>query len=183
MRIWEASDDIKKLVEETKTAHHPHLAQAKIWVLVADTKPIKDNKLVSVRAAKCTKTEKLKAGYDFKIMVTAEAWRLLTDAQRAIAIDEALCHCGVKFLPQTVIVNKKPVVVKDDIGRIIYTNEIEIDEDDNPKWRMNQPDMATYFQLLTRYKAYNDDIQNGLNAIEGKPLKTLTPAQEPPEVE
>lgn len=176
MQIWEASDEYKQLVKDIKDIHHPHLAQASIWVLISDTKAIVDNKLVATDTRRTTNTEKLKTGHDFKIMIRGSAWNILTDAQRRIAIDEALCRCGVKYVPETIEVNGKKEIITDEIGRIVYTNEIALDGQGNPKWKINNLDAGAYFAMLQRHGLYNEGIENIQLVLAGQPPKGPTAA-------
>lgn len=170
-QIWEATDEYKQLVNDLKNAYHEHLALASIWVLITDQKHIVDNRLVITDTKRCTKTEKLKTGHDFKITIRAESWPVLTEAQRKIAIDEALCRCGVRFMPETMNINNKDIPIRDDIGRVIYTTTIATDDQGNPKWKMNQLDAGAYFGLLQRYNVYSEEVGNILNVLSGKPIK------------
>lgn len=179
MAIWEAPQDIRDLVAEVKEAHHKHLAQAKVWVLVNDANPIVDNQLIATGSSRCTSTEKLRTDNDFKIIVIAEGWHALTNGQRRLAIDEALCRCGVHYVPLTQKVNKKDEVIKDEIGRIVYTDKIATDGEGNPKWKINRPDASLYFQLLQRHAIYSDAVENVQNALANKPLKQPIAATQP----
>lgn len=166
--IWEAPDDIRRTVEHVKAEHHPHLANASLWVMMSDSKGIVDNRLVPTTTRLCTKTERLSAGHDFKITISMEAWDKLTDAQRRIAIDEALCRCGVKCEPKTVVVNGKEEVIKDDLGRVIYSEEVAIDKEGRPRWRVLKPDAALYFPLLRRHQLYSEEAENVQRVLDGK---------------
>ena len=169
--IWEAPDDIRRNVEALKLEHHPHLANASIWVLCSDGKALRNNQLLVTQTRKCTKTEKLSTGRDFKIIIMMEAWSVLPDAARQIALDEALCRCGVKYIPQTVEVNGRKEVVKDEVGRIIYTDQIEYDAEGAPKWRINPPDAGLYYALLQRRGQYSEEAENVTRALGGKAIK------------
>ena len=169
--IWEAPQEIRIAAETIKDEFHPHLSNASLWVLCSDGKALRNNQLVVTQSKKCTKTEKLSTGRDFKIIVMAEAWSLLPDSARRIALDEALCRCGVKYVPQTVEVNGRKEVVKDDLGRIIYTDQIEFDRDGVPKWRINPPDAGLYYALLQRHGQYCEEAENAGRALGGKPIK------------
>jgi hypothetical protein len=169
--IWEAPEEIRRMAEQIKLEHHPHLSQAGLWVLCSDGKAIRNNQLLVTQSKKSTKTEKLSTGRDFKIIVMMEAWSLLPDAARRIALDEALCRCGVKYVPQTVEVNGRKEVVKDELGRIIYTDQMEYDTEGVPRWRINPPDAALYYPLLVRHGQYAEEAENVTRALTGKPLK------------
>lgn len=168
---WEAPSDIKQLVKEIRDNHHPEIAQASIWCLITDANGIHDNRVRSTITRKCTKTENLSTGHHFKIFVYAETWAKLTDAQRRIAIDEALCRCGVKYIPETIEVNGKRETLKDDLGRVIFTNEMAFDQDGTPKWKINKPDAEIYFAMLKRHVMYSEEVENTQRVLEGKPLK------------
>lgn len=169
--IWEAPADIANLVRRVKEKHHhPRLALASIWVLVSDSKAIRDNRFVPTQSRKCTRTEKLSSAHDFKIVVMAEAWEMLTNEQRFTAIDEALCRCGVRYIPQMLEINGKKEPVKDDLGRTIYTDEISYDKEGVPKWKINAPDAGLYFGLLGRHGEYCEEARNVVRALAGKPL-------------
>lgn len=169
--IWEAPADIRRAAEQIKLEHHPHLANASLWVLCSDGKAIRNNQLLVTQSKKCTQTEKLSSGHDFKLIVMAEAWSALPDAARKVALDEALCRCGVKYVPQTVEVNGRKEVVKDEIGRVIYTDQIEYDNEGRPRWKINPPDAGLYYALLERHGAYSDEADNASRALAGKPIR------------
>jgi hypothetical protein len=176
--IWEAPLEIEQLVKRIKQEHHKRLTQASVWVLVSDAPGIRDNRIIATQSKKATKTEKLTTGHDFKIIVMAETWSNLTDAQREVAIDEALCRCGVKYIPQTVEVNGKKEVVKDDLGRTIYTDQIAYDKEGNPKWKIEPPDAGLYFDLLKRHGSdYSEEAENVRRVLSGEPVKRPVAAE------
>lgn len=171
MNIWEAPQEIKEMIAEIKAKFHLHLAQASIWALCSDANHIIDNQLVATATRRCTRTEHMKTKHHFKIEIIANGWHHLTDNQRRIAIDEALCRCGVRYLPSMQTVNKKAVVIKDDLGRTVYTDTIATDGEGIPKWKINKLDAGVYFALLQRHSHYSEGVENIINALEGKPLK------------
>jgi hypothetical protein len=175
--VWQAPDDIRRQVESIKDQHHPHLSAATIWVLCSDSKAVRDNRIVVTTSRRCTKTEKLSSGHDFKITVFTESWSSLPNAARTIALDEALCRCGVRYVPAMVEVNGKKEIIKDEWGRIIYTDEIDYDKEGVPRWKINQPDAGVYFGLLTRHGQYAQEVENISRALAGKPLILPTAAQ------
>ncbi len=181
--IWEAPIEIRNRLNEAKNAEHPHLTQASLWVLCSDSKAIRDNRVIATQTRKCTKTEKLSSGHDFKVIIMMETWANLTDTQREIALDEALCRCGVRFLPETIEINGKKEILKDDLGRIIYTDEIAYDKEGIPKWKINHPDAGLFFPLLARHRQYSEDAENVVRALEGQPLKLPISAQRADAVE
>lgn len=172
--IWQAPDEIRRTIIELRDEHHPHLAAASFWALVSDGKAIRSNRLVVTQSKKCTGTEKLSTGHDFKIIVMAEAWAELPDKARRIHLDEALCRCGVKYVPQTMEVNGKKEIVKDELGRVVFTDEIDYDKNGSPKWTINPPDAGLYYDMLMRHGEYSEEAENVNRAIDNKPIKQPT---------
>jgi hypothetical protein len=175
--VWQAPDDIRRQIETLKDEFYPHLANASIWVLCSDGKAVRNNRVLVTTTSRCTKTEKLSSGHDFKITILVESWSLLPDSARTIALDEALARCGVKYVPAKVEINGKKEIVKDEWGRTIYTDEIDYDKEGQPRWKVNPPDAGVYFTLLMRRGEYNEDVENVLRALAGKPLKLPTAAE------
>ncbi|MBI1368295.1 MAG: hypothetical protein GC162_06540 [Planctomycetes bacterium] len=174
--IWQAPEEIRRQVNELKEEHHVHLAMAGVWVLCSDGKSVRDNHIVVTQTKKCTQTEKLSTGNDFKIVIMMEAWATMPDAAREIALDEALCRCGVRYVPQTMEINGKKEVVKDELGRVVYTGEIDYDKEGNPRWKVNPPDAGLYYKLLQRRGKYNEEADNVTRALADKPLKNIVVA-------
>jgi hypothetical protein len=169
--IWEAPPEIRRALEEIKVDHHPHLANASIWALCSDGKAIRNNQLIVTQSKRCTQTEKLSAGADFKVIILMEAWSQLPDAARRMALDEALCRCGVRYVPQTMEVNGRKEVVKDELGRIVYTDQIDYDKEGRPRWKINPPDAGLYYAMLQRHARYCEEADNVAAALAGKPIR------------
>lgn len=182
MDLWDAPQEIVDIVTNLRP-NHPHLNTASIWVLVSDGKHIVDNRLVPTKTSLCTKTEKYKTGNDFKITVMAAAWAMLTDKQREVAIDIALSKCGVKYEPQSVEVNGKKEILKDDIGRTLFTNEIQYDKNGNPKWKLNKPDAEIFYNILDKYGLYETSVENVKRVLNNEPLIQPLTAERADEVD
>jgi len=177
MNVWNATAEIAATGRKVKESHHhPRLALASIWWLICDSKPIQSDRFIAVKTQRCNKAEKLETQHDFKIVIIAEAWEMLTNDQREQALDEALCHCGVKYIPQMLEINGRKEPVKDDMGRIIYTDVISYDGDGVPKWKINQPDAGLFFAMLQRHGEYSEDARNVIRALNKKPLLQPTAA-------
>jgi len=169
--IWEAPKDMRELFERVRHDHHqPRLAQASIWVLVTDAPGVRGDQVITTTVHKCSAAEKLASGHDFRIVVRSETWANLADPQRLIAADEALCQCGVKYVPQTVEVNGKKEILKDEWGRVLYTDQISYDEQGVPRWKLNKPDAALFYVLLGRHGEYCEAAENVTRALDRRPL-------------
>lgn len=172
--IWNAPAEISRLVHELRDEHHPHLAQASLWVLCSDAKSVRHNHVIVTESKRCTKTEYLENKHDFKIIVLMEAWANLPDAARRIALDEALCRCAVKYVPQMMEVNGRKEVIKDELGRTVFTNEIDHDKEGRPRWYIKPPDASLYFPMLQRHGRYCEQADNAVRALNDKPLREPT---------
>lgn len=169
--IWEATHDIKKSLLAIRDQHHPHLIAASFWLLVTDAGHLSGNRVRYWRSAVTSKEERLATQMDFKVTLYAGSWSEATDRQREIILDEALSGCGVKYVPQTVEVNGRKEVVKDDLGRIVYTDQIDYDLEGRPKWCRMAHDAAIFFGMVRRHGDYCDELENLQRARDGKPLK------------
>ena len=176
--IWEAPSNIVDIFERVRREHHERrLAKASLWYLVSDGPAVSRNQVVHTKVNRCTKPEKLASGHDFRIVVLAESWSHLTDAQREVVADEALCRCGVKYVPRMVEINGKEQPLKDEWGRVIHTDQISYDDEGVPKWVLNPPDAGLFYAVLRRHGEYREAAENVVRALAGEPL--LGPANAP----
>lgn len=168
--IWNAMNEITRIIESRKARFHEHLRDTTIWALCTDAKHVTGNRLNKIKVAKTTNTERLNVNSAFKFTIFMGWWTEATDDQRLVAIDEALARCGVKYEPQKVVINGKEQTAKDNWGRTLYTKAIAYDEDGNPKWRVNKPDAEVFFELVQRHGAYTPEVANVQRALNGEEL-------------
>lgn len=166
---WKAPKEIVELVNEVKNKHHvPRLLEANVAVALTDTKPFKKNRFNYGNVVKFSTFNQMWQGarYDFCITLCATVWRdILTDVQRESLIDLLLERCSVEYEPETVEENGKKIVLKDDVGRIKYTDEIKVDEEGVPKWVVNPLDLHVFAQNAKRYGLWCDDLDEIKSAI------------------
>ena len=95
--MWEkAPEEVRKLVDDTVKAHHHHLLDAKIGVLMRDEAPIAKGRATWGKASLVNAQWKplLKQELDFVIWFAYDTWfDVLDDTQRKALVDHELCHC------------------------------------------------------------------------------------------
>ncbi len=176
---WKASSDIAELLNTVKEKHHaPRLAQASVAVCFDDSKPFVHNKLNLGKVFKFNELNKLWqiAKHDFCIVICSDVWySLLRDPQREALLDLQLTRCEVQYLPVTQEVNKKKKVVKDEWGRIQYTQDVKLNEAGEPIWRILPLDLDVFAKNVRRYGLWFDDLVDLKQAIAGARESTVEP--------
>lgn len=166
-----ATPQVCQLMGEIKEKHHPHLEQALIALSFVDSKPFVKDRINLGRVGRFSPAVKLwfpnDAKYDFHITVCADVWfGLLNDQQRESYLDLVLTRCKVEYEANTVLINGKKQVVKDDFGRIEYTNQVKTDDEGQPVWKVVPLDLAVITENLKRYGIWYDDLLELKKAIE-----------------
>lgn len=159
---WKVPSDILDLIQEIQTRHHePRLANASIACCFDDSKPFVRNKINLGKVTKFSPLAKLWQGqrYDFCFVICSELWySVLKPNEREAYIDLLLTRCQVEYVPETIEENGKKKPVKDEWGRVQYTNEIKLDDEGNPKWKVAPLDIETLTENVRRYGLWLDCI-------------------------
>jgi hypothetical protein len=140
--VWKSPDEISSFVLTlAEKNHYPRLENATFAVAFDDSKPFVKNK------------------FNFSIVLSSEVWvDVLNVEQREALLDLHLSSCVVEYVPQTVQEGKKKKVVKDDWGRIQYTDEIKLDDNSTPKWYVTPLDFSAFAQNVSRYGLWCTDF-------------------------
>lgn len=168
----EAPSQVRQHVDILKEKYHPHLSQAKIAVAFTDTKPFVKDRLNLGKVSKFSKSAKLwhpkEKKYDFCIYICTDVWYeiLNTDAQKEAFLDLKLCQCRVNYVPEFYEENGKKFPVKDDFGRIQYTNEIKLDKDGEPSWKVTPSDLKVFGENIRRFGLWFEDLLELKEIIE-----------------
>lgn len=170
---WEAPQNVFDLVQEVQSKYHsPRLDEAAIAVAFVDSKPFLKNRLNLGKVNKFSEFNKLwqMEKYDFCITICADLWHSILDTnqKREALVDLQLNRCTVEYVPEVVIENKKKKVVKDEYGRIKYTNEVKLDKDGNIKWRIEPLDLVVFAANVRRYGLWYDELSEFSAAIRTK---------------
>ena len=167
---WKVPADVNNLAQAVKAKHHPHLETASIGVVFDDSKPFKNDQLNWGKTQKFSDLNKLfqiPHSYDFCIVLSSDVWHDVLDAsQKEALLDLHLSRCAVEYVPETVTVNGKKNVIKDDYGRVKYTKEMKFDDSGNPKWKVNSLSISVFSQNVRRYGLWCEEFTELSEAVQ-----------------
>lgn len=166
---WAADSSVVNLFNDIKNKSHlPRLEEAEIAVCFQDSKPFSKGRFNWGKVRRFQPVDKLwhsyDKKYDFLIILSSDAWNvILTSSQREALADLHLTRCSVDYEPVTEEVTVKGVVkkkiLKDDWGRIEFTNEIKRDkETGDPKWKIHPLDLPVFADNVSRYGLWCSDL-------------------------
>lgn len=166
-----AAADIRQKLTDIKVANHPHLEQALIALEFVDSKPFIKDKVNLGKVSRFSKATQLwfsqDAQYNFLISVCADVWYgILKETQREALLDLHLTRCGVAYEPETVVINGKKTTVKDEFGRVEYTDQIKTDDEGRPVWKLSPLDIGVITSNIRRYGLWYDDLLELKDAIK-----------------
>ena len=169
--ITKAAPFVQQLLSEVRQKHHPHLDQALIGLAFADTKPYVRDCLNLGKVSKFTPAARIWMSkdqqYDFAITLSTDVWfDILNADQREPLIDLNLSRCQVEYEPETVQVNGRKQVVKNDHGLTQYTDEMKTDDEGRPVWRVAPLDIMVLADNVKRYGAWYTDLLELKEAVE-----------------
>ena len=171
MLIWQANSEVHKLVETIKIKNHlPRLQEAKVAVCFNDAKAFIGDRFNWGKVAKFSPMAKIfqpeDRRYDFCVTIASDAWvAVLDEKQREALLDLHLERCQVEYVPVMIEENGKKIPVKDEWGRIQYTDQIKMDEDGIPKWKIVPLDLNVFQQNVWRYGCWCYDLADFKTAI------------------
>lgn len=149
--------------------NHERLKEASVGVCVTDAKPFKAGKVNLGKAMKFSDFAKTwqSPKYDFCLVLCADLYyQILNDSEREALLDLLLTCCDVEYEPLTQTVNGKEVKVVDDWGRTQYSDQIKIDDEGNPKWKLNSLDLVVFVKNATRYNLWLKRVMDGLDSLQ-----------------
>lgn len=172
MLIWKAPNNVIELLESVVNQHHlPRLEDARFAVAFSDAKPFIRNRFNWGKVMKFNDFNKLWQGhptYDFSIILCADVWHdILSEQERPALLDLHVTRCTPDYEPEVVIEGNKKMPVKDDWGRVKYTNVRKTDDEGKVKWRINPLDLDTFTQNVVRYGTWMHQLleSDGLNQM------------------
>jgi hypothetical protein len=185
---WPAGQDVLDLFTVVKEKHHhDRLFQAKIAVCFSETKPFIKGRFNWGKVMKFSPLMKLwhptHSKYDFMVILCADAWHsILNSYQKEALVDLHLTRCSVDYIPAMAVDEYgKNKVVKDEWGRIQYTNEIKFDDENNPKWKVLPLDILVFTENVLRYGPWSEDIHMFKEALDQVPVPTAEEDDDAPE--
>jgi len=166
--ITKAPPPIIDLLNEVKE-HHSQLETANIAVCMADSKPFTKGKLNLGKVLKFSDFNKIWQGikYDFCITLCVDVWyQILNDVQREALLDLHLTRCTVEYEPLTQEINGKSKVVKDDWGRVQYSDQVKYDDNGDPKWTVQPLDLVVFAENARKYNLWMKEVIDGLDTLQ-----------------
>lgn len=161
MEVWAADAEVFELLSKVKEKHHTRLLEANIAVAFVDSKPFTKGRFNWGKAIKFKPSMKVwqDVKYDFLITICCDAWDLILDAeQREALLDLHLECCQVEYVPEMENVNGKQKPVKDKWGRLVYTEEVKLDDSGEPKWKVEPLDLHIFQKNVKRFGCWCQDL-------------------------
>lgn len=163
-----ADSKVIELFKEVKEKDHlPRLAEAEIAICFIDQKPFNKGNFNWGKVRRFQSVDKLwhpdHRKYDFLITLSLDAWNILNAGQREALADLHLTRCSVEYEPVKEEVTVKGVIkkriVKDDWGRVEYTQDIKRDpETGEPKWKVIGLGLHVFCANVKRYGSWIEEI-------------------------
>lgn len=171
---WKAPAEIEALVNQVRQKYHSErLAGASLAICLDDSKPFVRNKLNLGKISKFNPLAKLwlSQKYDFCLSIPSELWHsVLKNDEREAYLDLQLTRCGVEYIPEEAEdEDGKMKVVKDEWGRIKYTNKPKTDDEGEPKWKVLPVDLEVLASNVRRYGLWYDGLSDLKDAIIAAP--------------
>lgn len=170
---WIAPDNVISMLNELKTSNHSRLitesGECGVTVVLADVKPFINNRFNWGTVKKFSEFNRLfmPTPIDFCIVVSSDAWhQILDNDQRKALIDLHLTRIEPEYLPEVNVVNGKKKPVKDEFGRVVYSQELKLDENGQVKWKVNPLDLCTFIDNVVRFGCWAEELQNFKEAME-----------------
>lgn len=164
MLVWHANNEVQDIVREIKEKSHcPRLEEANIATSFNDGKPFKDGQFNWGRVVKFSPEAKIwhpkDKRYDFHISIPSDSWHsILNGSQRVAWLDLLITRCQVDYVPVFTEENGKQKPVKDEWGRIQYTDEIKRDDEGVPKWKLHPLDLSVFQSNVSRHGCWLQDL-------------------------
>ena len=160
--IWKVSDEVISVFNSVKDKFHSRIKDVRIALCFDDSKLFVKNKLNLGKVVKFNSLNKLwqNNSYDLCLIIPADLWTdvLKDNSQREAYLDLQLTRCDVEYIPQEIKENNKKIKVKDDYGRIQYTNEPKLDKDGNLKCVVSPIDIEVYTNNVSRFGLWYESL-------------------------
>lgn len=172
MIVWQANEEIFNLLNKIKEQHHhPRLERAAVAVCFNESKPFKKGRFNWGNVSKFSSVSRIwqQKPYDFCLTLSSDAWvGVLDNSQKEAWLDLCLTRCDVEYKPVVTVENGKSIPVKDEFGRIEYTDEIKEDKESFPLWRVNPLGVEVIQSNVKRYGTWCQDFLDLKEVLEDK---------------
>jgi hypothetical protein len=168
---WPAPKEIWDMVEELKGKYHaPQLDNATVAVAMKDDKPFVKNRLNFGKVSRPSPAAQIwmKEPHTFCITLCADVWQgILKPEQQIAMLDLHLTCCEPAYEPETVLEGKKKIVVKDEFGRVKFTNTIKKDKDGDIVWQVLPMDIVVIGKNVQRFGLWWTDVEDFAQTVIG----------------
>jgi len=167
---WKCPDNVFELLSFVKAKHHPDLEKAAFSIAFNDSKPFIKNRFNWGGVNRFSEFHKIwhDTKIDFCVTICSDVWHsILDNDQREALLDLHLTRCELEYVPEIVIEGKKKIVVKDEWGRIKYTDEIKLDDNGLPKWMVVPLDLTVFCKNVKRYGLWCAELEDLQSAMIG----------------
>lgn len=138
-KTYETAENVESIAGGLIPNYHPELATARIMYVFVSEASKKNGKDVLGKAQKLSGFSEWALENDFVITVAQDKWQELTENQRTALVDHMLERCSG-----------------------------EEDEDTGEmKWRIRDPDVQEFPNILHRHGAWNEDLQGFVSMAQG----------------
>lgn len=129
--FFKAGQDIEDLAQELMATHHPEISGANFgyWMKDKASKTELEQGLVVV-AKKVPPLFKEITGLDFVLVINSDGWVEMSNLEKTIKLDSALCCCTVK------------------VGE---DGEEKLSQDGNPIYEIKKPNLVEFVTIVDRY--------------------------------
>ena len=167
---WKApAEMIERMEAVIEKYHMPRMTNVSVALALTDAKPFSKNRLNLGTVKKFTDFHKIwqKEPADFCITLPMVVWQdVLQDQQREALLDIHLTRIEPVYEPEVVIENGKKKVIKDEFGRVKFTETIKEDKDGNPKWQILPLDLLVTARNVRRFGLWFDDLIELKSAVD-----------------
>ena len=161
---WKAPAEVVELMEDIREKYHlPRLEGVSIAVALKDDKPFVKNRMNFGKVSKVSPSARIwmREPHDFCITLCADVWMtILNPQQREALLDLHLSCCEPVYEPETIIENKKKIVIKDEYGRVKYTDDVKLDKDGAPVWQVVPADLVVIGRNVRRFGLWFADLED-----------------------
>lgn len=170
---WKVQQSVLDLIHKVQHKNHPRLETASIAACFQDGKAFVKNKMNLGKVLKFSPFNKLWQldKHDFCLLIPSSLWNeVFQEEQKEAYVDLQLTRCEVEYEVQVIEENGKKIKVKDEWGRVQYTEQMKTDDEGNIKWKVLPLNGAVGLEVFTsnvrRYGTWLDSIEDLKEAMD-----------------
>lgn len=173
--FWLADSDLNVKLKDLIEKHHKcrlstNFGDCKVEIVLSDSKPFIEDKLNWGSVKKNNKFNQvwMNKYFDYCIVLSSELVKILNQNQKEAILDLHLSRIRLQYQPKKIVENGKKIIVKDEYGRTEYTDQIKLDKEGNPKWKLDSLDLQVFASNIKRFGFWCEDLIDFKKAIANK---------------